>query len=123
MPREPQVELAGRLTALSGMDRVFFANSGAEANEGAIKLARKWGAKHRGGAFEIITTERGFHGLRPPISQGQRRDQHGKGAGNGVLGRLLVSPELTADLRHGIATELLLHQIQRKQQLQWRVHQ
>jgi acetylornithine/N-succinyldiaminopimelate aminotransferase len=42
--------------------RTFFANSGAEANEGAIKLARKWGAKQRGGAFELITTENSFHG-------------------------------------------------------------
>jgi acetylornithine/N-succinyldiaminopimelate aminotransferase len=41
---------------------VFFANSGAEANEGAIKLARKYGARHRGGAFEIVTFEGGFHG-------------------------------------------------------------
>lgn len=43
-------------------DRTFFANSGAEANEGAIKLARKWGQEHRDGAFEIITTQGGFHG-------------------------------------------------------------
>jgi acetylornithine/N-succinyldiaminopimelate aminotransferase len=41
---------------------VFFANSGAEANEGAVKLARKWGAIHRDGAFKIITFENGFHG-------------------------------------------------------------
>jgi acetylornithine/N-succinyldiaminopimelate aminotransferase len=41
---------------------VFFANSGAEANEGAIKLARKWGAKTRGGAYEIITFDHAFHG-------------------------------------------------------------
>ena len=41
---------------------MFFANSGAEANEGAIKLARKYGAQHKNGAFEIITFEGGFHG-------------------------------------------------------------
>jgi acetylornithine/N-succinyldiaminopimelate aminotransferase len=58
----PQIELAGRLAAASGLDRVFFANSGAEANEGAIKLARKWGTKHRNGAFEIVTFVDGFHG-------------------------------------------------------------
>jgi len=40
----------------------FFTNSGAEANEGAIKLARKWGAKHRGGAYQVVTTENSFHG-------------------------------------------------------------
>ena len=41
---------------------MFFANTGAEANEGAIKLARKWGRKYRNGAHEIITFENGFHG-------------------------------------------------------------
>ena len=46
----------------SGLGDVFLCNSGAEANEGAIKLARKWGARHRGGAFEIITMEHAFHG-------------------------------------------------------------
>lgn len=59
---EQAVRLAGALTRASGLDQAFFANSGAEANEGAIKLARKWGEKHRGGAWEIITTENGFHG-------------------------------------------------------------
>lgn len=59
---EPMVTYATALTAAAQLDRVFFANSGAEANEGAIKLARKWGALHRGGAYEIITTDHGFHG-------------------------------------------------------------
>ena len=59
---EPLTRYAHALTAAAGLDRVFFANSGAEANEGAIKLARKWGALHRGGAYEIITTVHGFHG-------------------------------------------------------------
>jgi len=59
---EQAVRLAQALTRASGLDQVFFANSGAEANEGAIKLARRWGEKHRGGAFEIVTTENGFHG-------------------------------------------------------------
>ena len=58
----PAIELARRLSRASGLDRVFFASSGAEANEGAIKLARKWGRVHRGGAFEIVTFENGFHG-------------------------------------------------------------
>ncbi|WP_369691152.1 aminotransferase class III-fold pyridoxal phosphate-dependent enzyme, partial [Piscinibacter sakaiensis] len=55
-------ELATRLAAASGMDRVFFGSTGAEANEGAIKLARKFGQVHRGGAFEIVTFENAFHG-------------------------------------------------------------
>lgn len=58
----PMRRLAARLAELSGMERVFFANSGAEANEGAIKLARKWGALHKGGAFETLTFEHAFHG-------------------------------------------------------------
>jgi acetylornithine/N-succinyldiaminopimelate aminotransferase len=56
------LKLAQKLTDLSCFDRVFFANSGAEANEGAIKLARKYGAVHRGGAYGIITFEGSFHG-------------------------------------------------------------
>jgi acetylornithine/N-succinyldiaminopimelate aminotransferase len=59
---EPSLKLARTLVAHSCFDQVFFANSGAEANEGALKLARKYGAKHKHGAFEIITFEGGFHG-------------------------------------------------------------
>src|SRR5438128_8010743 len=59
---QPQVELARRLVELSFPARVFFCNSGAEANETAIKLARKWGARNRDGAFQIITTLGSFHG-------------------------------------------------------------
>ena len=59
---EPMAKLATRLAEASGLDQVFLCNSGAEANEGAIKLARKWGARHRNGAFEIITMEHAFHG-------------------------------------------------------------
>ncbi len=58
----PQVELARRLVELSFPSRVFLCNSGAEANEAAIKLARKWGTRNRDGAFEIITTDGSFHG-------------------------------------------------------------
>lgn len=58
----PMIELAGLLTSNSVFDRVFFANTGAEANEGAIKLARKWGRLHKDGAYEIITFGHAFHG-------------------------------------------------------------
>ena len=58
----PMIELASLLTANSVFDRVFFANTGAEANEGAIKLARKWGRLHKSGAYEIITFDHSFHG-------------------------------------------------------------
>src|SRR3954467_7792449 len=58
----PSLKLAKALVDHSCFDRVFFTNSGAEANEGAIKLARKNGALHRDGAYEIITFEGAFHG-------------------------------------------------------------
>ncbi|HEX7326901.1 MAG TPA: acetylornithine transaminase [Rhodanobacteraceae bacterium] len=59
---QPSIELAKRIVGASCFDRVFFANSGAEANEGAIKLARKWGQLHRHGAYKIITFDHAFHG-------------------------------------------------------------
>ena len=58
----PQVQLAQILVENSCLDKVFICNSGAEANEGAIKLAKKYGKKHRNGAFEIITAFNSFHG-------------------------------------------------------------
>ena len=59
---EPQVKLAKKLVEISGLGgKVFFCNSGAEANEAAIKLARKWGSAN-GGRYEVITMRNGFHG-------------------------------------------------------------
>ena len=58
----PQVELAKRLNELGFKGRVFYANSGAEANECAFKVARKWGKENRYGAFDIISTNQSFHG-------------------------------------------------------------
>lgn len=58
----PAITLAQMLTSASCFDHVFFASSGAEANEGAIKLARKWGQINKNGAYEIITFDDGFHG-------------------------------------------------------------
>ena len=58
----PQLPLAKFIVENSDVDRVFFCNSGAEANEGASKLARKWGRKNLGGAYEIITALDSFHG-------------------------------------------------------------
>lgn len=57
-----QIELAELLGLQSQGMRSFFSNSGAEANEGAIKLARKYGRLHRNGAYEIISMDRSFHG-------------------------------------------------------------
>ncbi len=58
----PETTLAAKLVELSGLGgKVFFCNSGAEANEAAIKLARKWGAQN-GGRYEVVTFRQGFHG-------------------------------------------------------------
>lgn len=59
---KPMIELAKLLVEHSSLDRVFFCNSGTEAVEGAIKLARRWGLDTKNGAHEIITTIDGFHG-------------------------------------------------------------
>jgi acetylornithine aminotransferase/acetylornithine/N-succinyldiaminopimelate aminotransferase len=59
---EPMVEAARRLVDTAFPARVFFCNSGAEANEGAIKIARKWGKLHRDGAYRIVCVHNAFHG-------------------------------------------------------------
>ena len=58
----PQLQLAEILIENSCLDQVFFGNSGAEANEGALKLARRYGKLHRDGAYEVITAFNSFHG-------------------------------------------------------------
>ena len=72
------VELAENLTRLSGLDRVFFANCGATANEAAIKLARRWGQTTKGdGCYEVITLDDSFHGrsLATLAATGQPKKQ------------------------------------------------
>jgi predicted acetylornithine/succinylornithine family transaminase len=59
---EPQARLAELLCAHSFADRVFLCNSGAEANEAAIKLARKWGHEQGGDRHEVVTALGSFHG-------------------------------------------------------------
>jgi predicted acetylornithine/succinylornithine family transaminase len=75
----PQIELARLLVENSFADKVFFCNSGAEANEGAIKLARKYGCDVLGGKYEIITMEQSFHGrtLATITATGQSKFQKG----------------------------------------------
>jgi acetylornithine/N-succinyldiaminopimelate aminotransferase len=58
----PQLQFAGELTRAADLNQVHFANSGAEANEAALKLARKWGLQNRDGAYQIITAQNSFHG-------------------------------------------------------------
>jgi acetylornithine/N-succinyldiaminopimelate aminotransferase len=75
---EPQVELAEILVKNSFADKVFFCNSGAEANEGAIKLARKWGEAN-GGRYKIVSALGSFHGrtLGALSATGQKKYQKG----------------------------------------------
>lgn len=58
----PMLDFSQFLCKKSGLDRVFFGSSGAEVNECAIKLARKYGALHKKGAYEIVTLTNSFHG-------------------------------------------------------------
>jgi len=89
----PQLELADRLCKLTGLDRAHFSSSGAEANEVAVKLARKWGKVKKNGAYEVITTHDAFHGrtlammaasgkpgwdqMFPPLPDGFRKVRYG----------------------------------------------
>jgi len=57
-----QEELADRICALTGLDEVFFANSGSEANEGALKLVRMYGHKHGNPQAQTIVMEHAWHG-------------------------------------------------------------
>src|SRR5687768_7688703 len=88
-----ELALARRLVDLTGLAQVHFASSGAEANEVALKVARKWGRLERGGACEVVTTHDAFHGrtlaamaasgkagwdaLFPPNLPGFRKVRHG----------------------------------------------
>lgn len=73
----PQIKLAELLVHSSCLDRVFFCNSGAEATEGAVKLARRYGRLHLNGAYEVITATGSFHGrtLAMVAASGQSKFQ------------------------------------------------
>jgi len=73
----PQVRLAELLIQNSCLDKVFLCNSGAEANEGAVKLARRYGKLHLNGAYEVITATGSFHGrtLAMVAASGQSKFQ------------------------------------------------
>ncbi|MCK4964659.1 MAG: aminotransferase class III-fold pyridoxal phosphate-dependent enzyme, partial [Dehalococcoidia bacterium] len=73
----PQIRLAELLVENSCLDRVFFCNSGAEATEGAVKLARRYGRLHLDGAYKVITAISSFHGrtLAMVAASGQAKFQ------------------------------------------------
>jgi acetylornithine/N-succinyldiaminopimelate aminotransferase len=76
---EPQAAVAELLVKNSFADRVFFCNSGAEANEGALKLTRLWGKKYLHGAYGVITMYGSFHGrtMKTLSATGQEKIQKG----------------------------------------------
>jgi acetylornithine/N-succinyldiaminopimelate aminotransferase len=77
---EPQIQLATLLCKYSFADKVFFCNSGAEANEGAIKLARKYAKERRGeDRYEIITMEHSFHGRTLATLTATAQEKYHKG--------------------------------------------
>ena len=78
---EVQIEAAEKLKKLSGMDKVFFGNSGAEANEGAIKLARKYATDIDPEKIQIISAIHSFHGrtIATLTATGQDHYHHGFG--------------------------------------------
>lgn len=78
---QPQADAAAKLVKISGLDRAFFGNSGAEANEGAIKLARKWATAQDPEKYQIITAYDSFHGrtLATLTATGQDHYHHGYG--------------------------------------------
>ena len=78
---EVQVEAAEKLKQLSGMDKVFFANSGAEANEGAIKLARKYTTAKNPEKYEIISAKHSFHGRTLATLTATGQDKYHQGLG------------------------------------------
>ncbi len=76
----PQIELAKKIVAHSFADKVFFCNSGAEANEAAIKLARKWAKEHRRTpCFEIIGAQGAFHGRTMAALSATGQEKYQKG--------------------------------------------
>lgn len=109
----PQLDLAEKLCALTGAHHATFCLSGAEANEVAVKLARKWGRLRRSGAWQILTTWGAFHGrtlatmaasgkptfdaLFPPSTPGFRRVAFGdlaaaRGAVDDSVAAVMVEP-------------------------------
>ncbi len=108
---EPQTELAELLTAHSFADRVFLANSGAEANEAAIKLARIWAGENR---YEIISLTGSFHGrtLATVAATGQVKFQKGfepmpEGFAHAPFGNLAVLEAMITDQTCAILCEPL----------------
>jgi acetylornithine/N-succinyldiaminopimelate aminotransferase len=98
--QETQVYLAELLTKLSGYPRVFFSNSGTEAIEGAIKIARKWGSTR--GKTEILAMSNSFHGRTMGALSLMDRPKYRDGFGPFLAGCRVVPFNDTAALREAV---------------------
>lgn len=102
---EPCVSLAEALCERSGMEKVFFCNSGAEANECAIKAARKWGEEHKSPEhFNIVTLKGGFHGRTLAALAATGQEEYHKDFLPLTPGFLTVAPEDAEELER-VVTE------------------
>lgn len=102
---EPCVSLAKALCERSGMEKVFFCNSGAEANECAIKAARKWGEEHKSPEhFNIVTLKGGFHGRTLAALAATGQEEYHKDFLPLTPGFLTVAPEDAEELER-VVTE------------------
>ncbi len=98
--QEPQIRLAELLTELSGYPKVFFSNSGTEAIEGAIKIARKWGSTR--GKTEILGMSNSFHGRTMGALSLMDRPRYRDGFGPFLQGCCVVPFNDTAALRNAV---------------------
>ncbi|HTW86752.1 MAG TPA: acetylornithine transaminase [Candidatus Binataceae bacterium] len=99
---EPMAQLATRLTTAFGGGRVFFCNSGAEANEAAIKLARRWGSDQGSGRYEIISTINSFHGRTLGTLSATGQEKYQQGFGPMVPGFRMVPYDDLAALQNAV---------------------
>lgn len=105
--QEPQVRLAERLLAMSGFDRVFFSNSGTEAIEGAIKLARKWGSKKAPGKKNLLGLTNSFHGRTMGALSLTERAKYREGYGPFLANTGHIAFNDVADLKAKVNDETL----------------
>jgi predicted acetylornithine/succinylornithine family transaminase len=102
-PQEPQVELAGLLSRLAGLPRVFFANSGAETTEAALKLARRWGADR--GRQTVLALHGGFHGRTYGALSLMDRQKYREGFGPFLPGCAVVRADNASELAAAVGPD------------------
>ena len=101
---DPCIALAEALSLRTGMKKVFFCNSGAEANECAIKAARKWGEEHKGeGYYNIVTLKGGFHGRTLAALAATGQEEYHKDFLPLTPGFITADPEDTEGLENALA--------------------